>query len=207
LNCHDLRSMMRPACRLALGLVGLVVAACQGPSSPPPAPAPPPAAATVGLGPPAAPPPAPAERELCDVLPAVLATEAGGFARLRTSPIAADSWRGARTLPGTERCTIEGDAWPRARYTCASRPYLIDNRDRAKARFESFARTIDECLKRPIWFPRSWQKGEPFEFAMGERLQTWTDESISPPTQVVLKMQQDLDRRGYQLKLNLESIH
>ncbi len=76
-----------------------------------------------------------------------------------------------------------------------------------RPRFEALAQTIDECLKQPIWFPRDWQKGEPFEFAMGERLQTWTDQSVSPPSQVVLKIQQDLDRRGYRLKLNLEAIH
>jgi hypothetical protein len=160
-----------------------------------------------GRGPPAPPPPAPAERELCDVLPAVLATETDGFAGLRASPIAADSWRGARTLPGTERCTIEGAAWPVARYTCASRRFDVNNRESAEAGFERLARTIDECLAKPIWFPRDWQKGESFEFAMGERLQAWTDQSVTPPTQVVLKMQQDLDRRGYELKLDLESIH
>jgi hypothetical protein len=192
--------------RLVLGLAVLALAACA--TTPTPAPAPPPAAApTAGLGPPAAAPPVPVERTLCDVLSGVLATEADGFARLRARPVAAESWLGSQTLPGTERCTIEGDSWPRARYTCASRPYLTDNRDRAKARFEALARTIDECLKKPIWFPRNWHKGEPFEFAMGERLQTWTDQSVSPPSQVVLKIQQDLDRPGYRLKLNLESIH
>ena len=41
---------------------------------------------------------------------------------------------------------------------------------------------------------------------MGERLQTWTDQSTAPPSQVVLKMQQDLDRSGYHLKLALEAI-
>jgi hypothetical protein len=192
--------------RLALGLVVLTLAACQAAPSPPP-PAAPPATTTLDLGPPAAPPPAPVERELCDVLPAVLATEADGFARLRARPVAADRWLGSQTLPGTERCTIEGEAWPRARYTCATVPYLTDGRDRAEAKFEALARTIDECLKKPIWFPRNWQKGEPFEFAMGERLQTWTDQTTSPPLQVVLKIQQDVDRRGYRLKLNLEAVH
>ena len=208
MTLSDRLTALRPlARRLAFGLIVLGLATCRAAPDRPQPPAPPPAVASLGLGPPAAPPPVPVERRLCDVLPAVLATEADGFAGLRAGPIAADSWRGARTLPGTERCTIEGDAWPRARYTCASRPYLIDNRDSAKARFDALARTIDECLKKPIWFPRDWRKGEPFEFAMGERLQAWTDQSVSPPTQVVLKMQQDIDRRGYQLQLNLESIH
>jgi hypothetical protein len=204
----DSLSRSRPAAgRLALGLLAIALAACQAASAPPPPrPSPPPSAA-VGLGPPAAPPPAPIERQLCDVLSAVLATETAGFARLRASHIAADSWRGAQTLPGTERCTIEGGAWPSARYVCASRRFDVDNRDAAEAGFDRLARTIDECLSKPIWFPRSWERGEPFEFALGERLQAWTDQSVSPPSQVVLKMQQDLDRRGYQLTLNLEAIH
>ncbi len=193
--------------RLALGLAVLALAACQAAPAPPPAPTPPAKATTTGLGPPAAAPRVPVEHQLCDVLPGVLATEADGFARLRARPVAAGRWLGSQTLPGTERCTIEGDSWPSARYTCASRPYLTDNRDLAKARFDALARTIDECLKKPIWFPRDWQKGEPFEFAMGERLQAWTDQSVSPPSQVVLKIQQDLDRRGYRLKLDLETIH
>ncbi|HEX3208635.1 MAG TPA: hypothetical protein VHQ91_04595 [Geminicoccaceae bacterium] len=193
--------------RLARGLLALTLAACQAPPAPPAARPSPPPVPTVGLGPPAAPPPAPVERELCEVLPAVLAGESDGFAGLRASHIAADSWRGAQTLPGTERCTIEGDAWPRARYVCASRRFGVANRDGAEAGFERLAQAIDECLSRPIWFPRNWERGEPFEFAMGERLLAWTDQSVSPPSQVVLKIQQDLDRRGYQLTLNLEAIH
>lgn len=192
--------------RLVLALVVLSLAACQAGPPPPPPPAPAATTTTLGLGPPAAPPPVPVERELCDVLPAVVATEADGFARLRADPVAADSWRASQTLPGTERCTIEGDAWPLARFTCASRHFGIDDRDGAEAGFDALARKLDACLKKPIWFPRDWQKGEAFEFAMGERLLAWTDQSVSPPSQVVLKMQQDVDRRGYWLKLNVEAI-
>ena len=189
-------------------LVGLTaaLAACQAPPPPPP-PTPAVVVATPGLGPPAAPPaPVPVARELCDVLPAVVAAEAQGFARLRASQLEGDSWLGAQTLPGTERCTIEGEAWPRASYSCASRRFGDDNRDGAEAGFDALARDLDACLEKPIWFPRDWQKGEPFQFAMGERQQTWTHRTTSPPSQVVLKMQQDLDRPGYLLKLNLEAV-
>jgi hypothetical protein len=41
---------------------------------------------------------------------------------------------------------------------------------------------------------------------MGERLQTWTDQSTAPPSQVVLKVQQDIDDQGYRLKLDLEAV-
>jgi hypothetical protein len=148
----------------------------------------------------------PAERELCPVLAGVLAAEPDGFARLRAARVASDRWLGRETLPGIGRCTIEGEAWPRARYACASEPYHADNREGAHARFAALSADIDQCLSKPIWFPREWQKGEPFEFAMGERLQTWTDQSTAPPTQVVLKVQQDIDDHGYQLKLDLEAV-
>jgi hypothetical protein len=140
------------------------------------------------------------------VLSAILATDAEAFAGQRASPIAAGRWHGRAIVPGTERCTIEGEAWPRARYACVSQPFPADNRDGAEASFVALAGEIDQCLSKPIWFPRRWQRGEPFEFALGERLQTWTDQSTAPPSQVVLKVQQDLDRSGYALKLSLETV-
>ena len=200
--------MSRSGRRRVGALFGLAatLAACQAPPAPPP-PSPAAALTTPDLGPPAAPPaPVPVARELCDVLPAVVAAEAAGFAPLRASRLEGDSWLGKQTLPGTERCTIEGEAWPRASYSCASGRFGNDNRDGAEARFDALAHDLDACLGKPIWFPRDWQKGEPFQFAMGERQQTWTDRTTSPPSQVVLKMQQDLDRPGYLLKLDLEAI-
>ena len=41
---------------------------------------------------------------------------------------------------------------------------------------------------------------------MGERLQAWTDRSTAPPSQVVLKVQQDAAGPTYRLKLNLEAV-
>jgi hypothetical protein len=194
--------------RAGLALALLAVAACQSAED-----APPEAEhralpdAALVLGPPAAPPaPAPARRELCPVLAAVLAADAEGYAPLRATPVAAERWLGSRTLPGTERCTIEGEAWPRARYACVSRPFPEGDRDGAEAAFDALAGEIDRCLSSPTWFPRDWQRGEPFQFALGERLQTWSDQSTAPPSQVVLKLQQDIDRSGYQLKLNLEAV-
>jgi hypothetical protein len=192
---------------LALGL--LVLCACEAadevaaPPEPQAAPD-----ATLALGPPVrlAPKPAPVRRELCDVLSAILATDAEAYAAQRSSRIAADQWLGRAIVPGTERCTIEGAAWPRARYACVSHPFQADNRDGAEAKFSAMADQIDRCLNRPVWFPRAWQRGEPFQFAMGERLQAWTDQSTTPPSQVVLKLQQDLDRSGYALQLSLETV-
>ena len=41
---------------------------------------------------------------------------------------------------------------------------------------------------------------------MGERLQTWTDRTTTPPNQVVLKVQQDAASRAYRVRLNLEAV-
>jgi len=191
---------------LALGLLALGACEAADEVAAPPEPEAAPDAA-LALGPPVrlAPEPPPAPRDLCGVLSAVLATDAEAFAGQRASPIAAGRWHGRAIVPGTERCTIEGEAWPRARYACVSGPFASANRDGAEASFAALAGEIEECLSKPIWFPRRWERGEPFEFALGERLQTWTDQSTAPPSQVVLKLQQDLDRSSYSLKLSLEA--
>lgn len=146
------------------------------------------------------------ERELCTVLAALIATEAEGFARLRGPAVAGEVWLASTTLPGTERCTIEGDAWPRARFICAGAPLEADRRQVAQIEFDELAAEIDQCLQKPIWFPRDWRKGQLFQFALGERLQTWTDHSTSPSSAVVLKVQQDLTSRDYQVQLNVETV-
>jgi hypothetical protein len=155
---------------------------------------------------PAAGPPARDEPPLCTVLASVVASGPQGFAQLRGRALAAGQWLGRATLPGTERCTIEGEAWPRVRYACAGAPFAADREDGAQVAFEALATELEQCLESPIWFPRTWQRGKAFEFAMGERLQAWTDRSTSPPSQVVLKVQQDAGGRAYRVKLNLEAV-
>jgi hypothetical protein len=131
--------------------------------------------------------------------------EPEGFARLRGRPLAAERWLGRETLPGTERCTIDGSIWPRARYSCAGASFAVARRDDAGAVFEALADELGESLESPIWFPRGWQRGTNFDFAMGERLQTWTDHSTSPPSQVVLKVQRDATGNVYRVQLDLEA--
>lgn len=183
----------------------LGVAACQSDPpapSPAPEPLPPPSAAvapSAGLETPQEPP-------LCNVLAAVVATEAEGFARLRGRSLGAGRWRATTSLPGSEQCTIEGEAWPRARYSCAGASFAADRREAAAAAFEALADDVNRCLDSPIWFPRSWRRGTAFEFAMGERLQTWTDYSTAPPSQVVLKVQQDATGRVYRVHLGLAAV-
>jgi hypothetical protein len=183
----------------------IVLVACHGETA---APAVDPSG-TVAHAPTAAPgagPTARHEMRLCTVLASVVASEPAGFARLRGRPLAAGQWLGRATLPGTERCTIEGEAWPGARYSCAGAPFAAAREDHARGVFEALADELDQCLDSPIWFPRSWQRGSDFEFAMGERLLAWTDYSTSPPSQVVLKVQQDTPGRAYRVKLDLQAV-
>jgi hypothetical protein len=188
---------------VAVTALAVVLAACQG------EPATAPAATTLAPPPSAAPPPEglapPPEPALCTVLAAVVATESEGFARMRGRALAAERWLGRETLPGTERCTIEGEAWPQAHYSCAGAAFAASGRDDAGAAFQALATQLGECLESPIWFPRTWQRGTAFDFAMGERLQAWTDHSTSPPSQVVLKVQQDAGGDVYRVQLDLQA--
>ena len=180
--------------------------ACQGDPAAPAADAEPTASLARPVPAPSAGPPPSKGPHLCTTLAGVVATESEGFARLRGRPLGAGQWLGRATLPGTERCTIEGEAWPGARYSCDSAPFAAARREGAQGAFEALADELDQCLDSPIWFPRSWQRGRAFEFAMGERLQAWTDHSTSPPSQVVLKVQQDASGRAYRVKLNVEAV-
>jgi hypothetical protein len=142
----------------------------------------------------------------CSALTGLLEAERDGFAALRGQPIGSESWAGRRTLPGTERCVIEGDAWPRARYECAGAPVRADRSDRAVSQFALLSEQIDACLGKPSWHPRTWHRNEPFDFAMGERQQTWTDLSTLPPSAVVLKLQRGLSGDDYRILLDLVTI-
>jgi len=190
---------------LAISIVAIVAACSSTPEEPSP-PAPDVASPFVEITPPPPPAKAPSERELCPVLAGLMAREAQGFARLRGEPLAQERWRARETLPGTERCTIEGDAWPRARYLCAGKAFAPESAAFVQIRFENLSEEIDRCLDKPIWFPRAWRKAEPMRFAMGERMQTWLDRSTSPPTAVVLKVHRELTSNDYRLKLNLETL-
>jgi hypothetical protein len=183
----------------------IVLTACQGPPAPPVADASP-AVAGAPTAAPDAGPPAREEPRLCTVLASVIASEEEAFARLRGQPLAKGQWLGRATLPGTERCTIEGEAWPAARYSCAGAPFATTQQNGAEGAFETLAAELDQCLDSPIWFPRTWRRGSAFEFAMGERLQAWTDYSTAPPSQVVLKMQQDATGNAYRMMVDLQAI-
>jgi hypothetical protein len=140
------------------------------------------------------------------VLTSLLEAEADGFVALRGEPLGSESWAGRTMLPGTEQCVVEGDAWPRARYECAAAPVRADQHERAASQFALLSEQVDACLGKPSWFPRTWHKNEPFEFAMGERQQTWTDLSTLPPSAVVLKLQRGLSGRDYRVRLDLVTI-
>jgi hypothetical protein len=188
------------------GALALLLAACQGDAAAPALEASPLVLSHPPIAAPTAGPPAADERRLCTVLTSVMASEPQGFARLRGRPLGAGQWLGRATLPGTERCTIEGEAWPGARYSCAGTAFAGARQDGARGAFEALADELDQCLQSPIWFPRSWHRGSAFEFAMDERLQAWTDYSTSPPSQIVLKVQQDGLGHAYRVKLDLQPV-
>jgi hypothetical protein len=142
----------------------------------------------------------------CDALTALLEAEGDGFAAWRGQTLGDESWAGRMTVPGTEQCMVEGDAWPRARYECAATAVRPDQHDRAASQFALLSEQIDACLSKSSWFPRTWHRNEPFDFAMGERQQTWTDLSILPPSAVVLKLQRGLSGDDYRVRLDLVTI-
>jgi hypothetical protein len=185
-------------------LLVLVLVACGRspplPESPTSAPAPAVGAAPAGV---TAPVPQP---ELCAALTELLAAESTGFAELRGTPQGIESWIGQMTVPGTKQCTIEGDAWPRARYECVGQPVAAGQRDRVASQFDLLSGQIDACLAKPTWFPRTWQKNAPFTFAMDERQQTWTDRSTLPPSAVVLRMQRGASGDVYRVRVDLTTI-
>ena len=186
---------------LALAMAAL--AACASEPEPPP-PSPPPQPAVTRHEAPAAATPVP-RRELCPILTALLSGEENGFAGQRGQALAEERWLAREVLPGTRSCTIEGDAWPRATYQCVSGSLGAD-RTLVEGEFEHLAGEIDRCLARPSWFPRTWQKGQEFTFAMGERQVAWTDTGTRPPSTVILKVQQDLVRRDYELRVSVGAV-
>ena len=196
----SIRPVRWPLC-IALGAL---LAACAGEALPPeppiPAPTPLPRVAPTPVA------PRIPQATFCTALTGLLEAERDGFAALRGQAIGSESWAGQRTVPGTEQCVVEGDAWPRARYECAGAPVRPDQRDRAASQFALLSEQIDACLGKPSWHPRAWHRNEPFDFAMGERQQTWTDLSSLPPSAVVLKLQRGVSGRDYHVRLDLVTI-
>lgn len=180
----------------------LLLAACGSE----PEPVPPPAPVVASLPPAPRPrPPEPEPSELCPALAALMAGHQDGFATARREPLTEDVWRADPVLPGTDRCTIEGDRWPRARLLCASEGYAPGGSE-IRRTFEAIEDEVDQCLGKPFWFPRAWEKGRRFEFALGEQQVSWLDQSTAPPTAVVLQVHQDIVSRAYELRFNLETV-
>jgi hypothetical protein len=185
--------------------VAVVLAACQGERAAPDVDA---ALRTFAPAPRAAPAAEPAARhepQLCTVLANVVASEPAGFAQLHGRPLATRQGLGRALLPGTERCTIEGVAWPQANYSCTGAPLVGDGGDDAQGAFAALAADLDQCLDSPIWFPRTWRRGSAFVFALGERLQAWIDHSTPLPSQIVLKVQKETSSRVYRVQLDVQA--
>lgn len=149
--------------------------------------------------------PVAAVESFCGSLAGLLTEEAEAYRGIRGTAVAPGTWRATRTLAGSERCTVEGAARPLALVSCEGPVHDAADPGRALVAFDRMAEEIDRCLARPSFFPRDFERGELFEFAMNERQIAWLDRSAVPPTAVVLKVQQDLVSRDYRIRINLES--
>jgi hypothetical protein len=199
------RVSIRPVRRLLWVALSAWLVACAQ-KAPPPEPPPETQPPVVRFAPTPLEPREVSQTAFCDVLTGLIEAEHEGFAALRGEQLGSESWTARRAPPGVEQCVIEGDAWPRARYECAGAPVRSDQADLAASEFALLSEQIDACLAKPSWFPRTWHGNPPFEFAMGERQQTWTDLSELPPSAVVLKLQRDLSGDDYRVRLDLVTI-
>jgi hypothetical protein len=187
----------------ALPLVAL--AACGGPS---PAQPPPPDRRQAALAPPER---VPLENEetrrsrFCRALARIVDAEGAGFASLR-GPAAGDRvWEGTVVPAGLQSCEVEGDYRPGAVYVCHGQAIAGGSGDLLLGGYQDLAADVDVCLRQPIWYPASWQRGQDFAFAGGERQTVWRDRAGGPTAAVALKIEEDLDSGAYFLRLAVAS--
>jgi hypothetical protein len=184
--------------RLAAPAVSLLLlAACGGPE---PVPAPP------AVMPPASPTPLEGGAvsrldRLCGQLRAILAAEPAGFADLRAAPIGERQWVGRIVPEGMQWCRVEGSYYPGAEYVCRGEELLGGRPSLLEPGFERLSREIDACFARPGWPDRGWQRGDVFEFAAGERQLLWRNGGTRHRPGVSLKIEEDIGRRTYFLRL------
>jgi hypothetical protein len=192
---------MRPVAALPL----LALAACGGPS---PAEPPPPERRQAALPPSERAPLESAEARrdrFCGALARIVDAEAAGFAGLR-GPGAGDRvWEGALVPAGLRSCEVEGDYRPGAVYVCRGQAIAGGSGDLLLDGYRDLAADVDACLRRPVWYPASWRRGQDFAFAGGERQTVWRDRAGGPTATVALKIEEDLGSGGYFLRLAVAS--
>jgi predicted small lipoprotein YifL len=196
-----LASSLRPTVALPLA----ALAACGGPG---PAEPPPPERRVAALPPPER---APLESEaarrdrFCRALGRIIDAEGAGFASLRGRGVGGRVWEGAVVPVGLRRCEVEGDYRPGAVYVCRGQAIAGGSGDLLLGSYRDLAADVDACLRRPVWYPASWQRGQDFAFAGGERQTVWRDRTGGPSAAVALKIKEDFGSGGYFVRLAVAS--
>ena len=90
---------------------------------------------------------------------------------------------------------------PGATYVCRGEAIAGGSGDLLLGDYRQLAAEVDACLRQPIWYPRIWRQGQDFAFAGGERQTIWRDGSSGPKPTVALKIEEDLGRGLYFLRL------
>jgi hypothetical protein len=145
----------------------------------------------------------PAERRerFCRTLARIIDAEPTGFAALRAPQAGGQGWDGVVVPPGLDACRVDGNAGAGPSYVCHGQAVAGDAADLLEGSYRDLAGEIDACLAEPIWYPHNWQRGQDFAFAAGERQTVWRDNSSAASSSVALKVEEDLARRLFHLRL------
>jgi hypothetical protein len=143
----------------------------------------------------------------CRALAQIVDAESAGFAPLRGPDAGESLWDGVVVPPELRACTIDGDSYPGASYVCRGEAIAGGSGNLLGAEYVALAAEVDDCLQRPIWYPRSWRQGQDFVFAGGERQMIWRDGSTGPKPTVALKIEEDIGQGLFFLRLAVASDH
>ena len=141
----------------------------------------------------------------CGALARIIDAEPAGFGPLRGPGAGERRWDGSVVPAGLGGCEIDGDYYPGATYVCRGEAIVGGPGDLLLADYRQLTNEIDACLQQPIWYPRIWRQGQEFAFAGGERQVIWRDGNSGPKPVVALKIEEDLGRGVYFLRLAVAS--
>jgi hypothetical protein len=145
--------------------------------------------------------------QLCRSVERIVADEPRAFAELRGAPDGRRAW-GGRVVPVTmTECRVEGDYYPGASYVCHGHESWGGDAAALERPFRELARDLDQCLGRPSWGGRGWERGQTFSFAGGERLITWRYGGNVQRPALTLKIEEDIGRDLHYLRLAVLTMH
>lgn len=151
------------------------------------------------------PPPGPTEPGFCAALVQVVEAERGGFVAMRAERFGPELWDAAVVPEGLDQCRVEGGWRPAATFVCRAEELWRGPPDLLLPTFERLGAAVDECLARPIWYPRDWQSGRAVALAGGERQRVWRDHAGSPAPSVTLKIEEDFATGSFFVRLAVET--